>query len=251
MPNSLRIPTLGVALAALLAAQAPLAAQSPKPIEADRPDFTEASSTVAPGRFQLEAGYTLRSAGKGIASDHSFPETLLRIGVASLVELRVSQNISATDGRTDFEDVVLGAKIGLGSEQGARPQLALLVQSSLATGKDRVSAGVAVPSASLLASWSLPDEWSLGASAIGTREADRHTSLSGSVVVGRPIAEGWRFFAEWFTTQEIKGASRDHFVNGGLTRSLSPLLQLDARVGAGLGGAADSYFFGFGVAVGW
>lgn len=52
-------------------------------ITTDRPDFTEASSTVGRGRVQLEAGYTfLRSYADGVTTRiHSYPETLFRLGL--------------------------------------------------------------------------------------------------------------------------------------------------------------------------
>lgn len=48
----------------------------------DRPDVTEASSTVGAGVLQLETGYTYvrdRSDIK-VSQSHSFPETLFRYG---------------------------------------------------------------------------------------------------------------------------------------------------------------------------
>ncbi|MFQ5990494.1 MAG: hypothetical protein ACE5K9_11330 [Candidatus Methylomirabilales bacterium] len=35
----------------------------PDPLVTDRPDFTESTETVAPGRFQIEAGYTFSRPG--------------------------------------------------------------------------------------------------------------------------------------------------------------------------------------------
>src|SRR5437868_4911978 len=45
-------------------------------IVTDRPDFTEASSTVGRGRVQVEGGYTFTSkaAGAGYVWDHTYPE---------------------------------------------------------------------------------------------------------------------------------------------------------------------------------
>src|SRR5262245_10367572 len=65
-----------------------------KPIESDRPDFTEASSTVGKGRIQLEAGYTyIRDRpGSVTTHSHSYPEALLRIGaLAEWLEFRLGQ----------------------------------------------------------------------------------------------------------------------------------------------------------------
>src|SRR5262245_22982885 len=64
-------------------------------IATDRPDFTEASSTVGKGRIQLEAGYTfIRDRAAGVTTtNHSYPEALLRIGAfAEWLEFRIGQN---------------------------------------------------------------------------------------------------------------------------------------------------------------
>src|SRR5262245_49645413 len=53
-----------------------------EPLVTDRPDFTEASSTVGLGVFQIETGYTYSYDANATSSTtgHSYPETLLRYG---------------------------------------------------------------------------------------------------------------------------------------------------------------------------
>ena len=66
-----------------------------EPLEADRPDFTESPTTVGKGVVQLETGYTFtrRFRGGVHTADHSFPETLLRVGVlADWLEFRAEWN---------------------------------------------------------------------------------------------------------------------------------------------------------------
>ena len=48
-------------------------------LESDRPDFTEGTCTIKPGRVQLESGYTYTREGSAKES-HVFPELLLRAG---------------------------------------------------------------------------------------------------------------------------------------------------------------------------
>ena len=158
-------------LGALLLSAAPLTAQARAPIETDRPDFTESSATIPKGRWQLETAYTVQRAQ---GTSHSLPESLLRAGISSRVELRLSQNLSATGGALSFEDLTVGAKLSLGGQQGARPELALLVQTTVPTGGSRVTATTMLPSAVLLAGWELGGRWSVGGSAIAGREVDNH-----------------------------------------------------------------------------
>lgn len=232
---------------------APLAAQGRTPIETDRPDFTESSATIPRGRFQLEAGYTLKRSDAGHTM-HSLPETLLRVGLTSAVELRVAQNIMVQGGRSALEDLCLGAKLRLAEQRGPRPQFAVLLESTVPTGGDGVSAEIALPSASLLASWAIGERWSLGSSAIAGRGEGDHLELAGSVTVGHTMNDAWHGYAEWFTLQPVQGgvgARGESYLNSGVARLLSPSLQLDARVGAGIGGAADRYFVGLGLSVRW
>src|ERR1043166_9581353 len=51
-----------------------------KPLETDRPDFTESPKTVGKGVFQVEGGYTFtyNDDHNVRTADHSFPETLYR-----------------------------------------------------------------------------------------------------------------------------------------------------------------------------
>lgn len=229
-----------------------LAAQA-APLETDRPDFTESSSTVPCGRLQLEAGYTVRG-GTRTESEHSLPEMLLRIGVGPRLELRVAQNAIAAGGSSAWDDLGLGMKLGLTAQQGGRPQLALILQTTVPTGGDRVTARTWQPSAVLLAGWALGERWSAGASAIAGRERDEHLELAGSAVVGYAIAPAWRAFAEVFTIQPVDGHAGERgesYLNGGLTRLLSPTVQLDARLGVGIGGGSVPFLAGVGLAVAW
>src|SRR6516164_8294375 len=61
-------------------------------LDADRPHFPEASTTVGKGRAILESGYTFTKKGDSFLS-HSGPEALLRVGMfADWFEFRVGQN---------------------------------------------------------------------------------------------------------------------------------------------------------------
>jgi|CXWL01.1.fsa_nt_gi hypothetical protein len=236
---------------ALLLGAAPIAAQARAPIETDRPDFTESSATVPKGRWQLETGYTVQRAQ---GTSHSLPESLLRAGVSSRVELRLSQNLSATGGALSFEDVTIGTKLSLGGQRGARPELALLLQSTLPTGGSRVTASTMLPSAVLLAGWELGGRWSLGGSAIAGREVDDHLELAGSAVVGYTLSDRWRSYAEVFTIQPVSGNGGERgesYLNGGVAHLVTPMVQLDLRIGAGIGGGSARYFGGVGLSLGW
>ena len=66
-----------------------------EPLVTDRPDFTEASSTVGLGVAQLEFGYTYSFDNDGTdqTTGHSIGEPLLRYGIlANWFELRIATN---------------------------------------------------------------------------------------------------------------------------------------------------------------
>src|SRR6185295_17185647 len=64
-------------------------------LKSDRPDFTEASTTVGRGVVQVEMGYTYFSdtANGVVSSSHSYPEMLWRVGAfADWFEFRFAYN---------------------------------------------------------------------------------------------------------------------------------------------------------------
>lgn len=253
IPVPLRAAVLAVMLAAGRAA-----AQS-EPLVTDRPDFTESTSVVEPGHVQAEAGYTFGSAEGGQRS-HSVGELLLRVGVLSGVELRVSANswmLERVDGVTaarGMEDAGLGAKVALFRGAGWVPEAALIVASSIPTGSGEVSAGAAEPEAKLALGWELAERVGLASNlnyAWLRGTPGRPGEASGSVSLGVSLLEAMGGYAEYYAFHPTAGDGEDrHYVNGGLTFRLSPDLQLDARVGTRAGGERES-FVGVGIAHRW
>ncbi len=111
------------------------------PITTDRPDFTEASSTVGANVSQVEMGYTYtHDADESMAAgSHSTPEALFRIGTPiNWLELRLAANllqeeICAVSNR-GAEDLYLGTKLGLTLQDGMLPEMALVPQMTVPTG---------------------------------------------------------------------------------------------------------------------
>ena len=115
-----------------------------QPLATDRPDFTEASSTVGRGRAQLEFGYTYSCDDEdGVrVRAHSFPETLLRVGMlAEWFEFRIQWNYGVertTDAGvsstiSEPEDLYLGVKLWLTEQDGFFPEMALVPQMTVPT----------------------------------------------------------------------------------------------------------------------
>ena len=103
------------------------------PMATDRPDVTEASSTVGPGVLQIETGYTYSRDGSGsnLAESQSWPEALFRCGTPiNWLELRLATSLAhettVLNSSIGVNDLYVGAKIGLTLQDGILPEMALV-----------------------------------------------------------------------------------------------------------------------------
>lgn len=231
---------------------------------ADRPDFTEATSTVGLGGFQLELGYTLGldTDGQTTTRVHSYGEPLLRVGVfVERLEFRVGTTAvtqvaeaSPTGVVTSgLADLYVGAKIALSGQRGVLPATAILPQMTVATGTGGFSAGRTLPGFNFLYSWDLNESLSLAGStqvnaAVGDMDED-YSEWAQSLSWGIATSQRSGVYAEWyaFVPAGLKGGSGEHYVNSGLTWLANDDLQWDVRIGFGLNDAAEDMYMGAGV----
>ncbi len=234
-----------------------------EPLVTDRPDFTEASSTVGLRRLQVEMGYTyIRDNNNALLrSAHSFPETLLRVGmVAEWFEFRIAWNYGVNLNRENIvssifdggEDLYLGAKFALTEQDGWRPEMVILPQMNVPTGHADLTSGEVEPGVNWLYSWEISECLSTG----GSTQVNR--ALDDADVWFAEFAQSWTFayklteklgaFTEWFAFFPA-GSAVDlpqHFFNGGFTYLAHKNVQYDIRAGVGLNDAADDFFAGAG-----
>jgi hypothetical protein len=234
------------------------------PLASDRPDFTEASSTVGRGVRQLEMGYTYFAdddGGHDVAAQ-SYPEMLLRVGVlADWLELRVAwtfatqtQVLSGTGGNAHgSEDLYVGLKLGLTPQQGWLPEMALMPQMTVPVG-GVFTAGRVLPGVNWLYGWDLTEQWSLGGSTQYNLSVDEftnriHGEFAQSMTVGRSLTESLSCYGEWFmlTPAGAETEGTEHYLDGGFTYRWSNNLQFDIRAGVGLSAASTNSFTGVGV----
>lgn len=243
--------------------------EEPNEIATDRPDFTEASSTVGRGRIQLEAGYTYyRNRETGVSGAHSFPEALLRIGMfADWFEWRIAQNFTSTRtyagdgstfGTTGGDDLYLGIKLGLTEQKKYLPETAFIVQMTMPTGPPALTAGRVLPGANLLFGWDvIPDLISCGGSVQGNAavDDDGHSflELAESFTIGYTLTRKLGAYTEIFGIQPqgatASGAGPQYYFDGGFTYKFTPNFQYDIRAGIGLNRQSDDYFIGTGFGV--
>lgn len=232
----------------------------------DRPDFTEASTTVGKGVLQVEFGYTYTfdREGNDVAIEHSIGEVLLRYGVyADWLELRLAVlpiNLKQSDGTTRLttqgvQDLYLGAKFALTPQDGWLPEMALTPQFTVPTGSSTFNGGDVHYGLNWLYGWDITDDWSFAGSTQFNRGLDNFgqhfVEFAQSLTVGHSFTETVGGYAEWFVllpTRSEVGPS-EHYFNGGITWKLSNDIQYDVRAGVGLNDAAADYFLGTGLAL--
>lgn len=234
-----------------------------EPLVTDRPDFTEASSTVGMGVAQLEFGYTyiFDNDGGTATKSHSYPETLLRYGLlADWLELRVAWNYANEEvGMIDTsgsEDLYLGFKIGLTPQDCLLPEMALIPQMTVPTGASVFTGDEVLGGVNWIYGWEVSDFISTAGStqfnrAIDEVSGEAYTEWAQSWTVAYTLTETWGAYTEWFALlpHSSETARPEHYFNGGFTYLVSNDIQWDIRAGTGLNSAADDYFVGTGLSI--
>ena len=238
-----------------------------EPLASDRPDFTEASSTVGAGLTQIEMGYTFIHDHEN-ASDtqqHSFPEALFRIGMfADWFEWRIAYNHGSqgvTVGGAPFttdaggEDLYVGVKLALTEQDGVLPEMALIPQMTLPVGHEAFTAHEVCPGVNWLYGWDINEFISTAGSTQINKSVDEDDSnyyeIAQSWTIGYTFTEHWGGYTEWFALFP-SGASTalpEYYFDGGFIFPVTNDLQFDIRAGIGLNEPADDYFAGAGVVV--
>ncbi len=237
-------------------------------LASDRPDFTEASSTVGIGKRQLEMGYTYFRDDDGTTrtTAHSFPEFLFRWGIlADWFEFRLGWNFGTqqeafnplTRSTSGSEDIYVGAKLGLTPQQGIWPEMALMPQMSVPVGGPNSDNRV-LPGVNWLYGWDVNEFLSAAGStqaniAVDESSDDEFLEFAQSWTFGYTLAERWGAYTEWFAIipAGAETTRTQHYLDGGITFRWSNNLQYDVRIGKGISGASTDLFAGAGAVVRW
>jgi hypothetical protein len=242
---------------------APEGEEDDSEITTDRPDFTEASSTVGNGTLQIESGYTYFYDNDGGVQTrvHTLPEALFRYGVvADWLELRAAWNytheIVDSDHTSGADDLYLGAKFALTLQDGAIPEMALVPQMRVPTGTNAFSANEVLPGMNWLYGWDINEFLATGGStqfnrAIDDGTGNTFTQWAQSWTINYTLAERLGGYTEWFAffPDNADTAPIEHYFDGGLTFRPTKDQQFDVRGGMGLNEAAADYFVGVGYSV--
>jgi hypothetical protein len=238
-----------------------------QPMETDRPDFTESPTTVGKGVVQLEMGYTFTSDSEdGVhKANHSFPETLLRVGIlADWLEFRADWNYEVdrtraggvTDIQSGADDLIVGFKIALTQQQCCLPETGIILDMSVPTGGEAFTSGVVQPGVNYCFAWKLGEDWSLGGStaiggAVDQITNDPYAQFSQSLSLGHTWTKKVDSFSEFYVLSPI-GADTDRpqdYFDAGFSVHINNDVQWDIRAGVGLNEAANNFFTGMGLSL--
>lgn len=234
-----------------------------EPLATDRPDFTEASSTVGRGVLQIETGYTYtRDRNSGLTTQsHSWGEPLLRYGILDdWLELRlavfpVSEQVTGALTASGVEDLYLGTKLFLTEQAEWWPEMSLVPQATVPLGSDEFTTGHTLPGVNWLYGWDVTD-WMTTAGSTQVNKAidddgSSYTEFAQSWTIGYTFTEDLGGYTEWFALvpSGATTAQTEHYFNGGVIYRFSPDIQWDIRAGVGLNDSAADFFAGTGLSV--
>lgn len=234
-------------------------------ISPDRPDFTNSSTVVGLGTFQVEAGlqWDREREPDQHARTLSTPLTL-RYGLGETTELRLETSgrtiVHASDpssGEHDtsagYADSAIGLKWHIADQQGNVPSYGLLVHAVLPSGSRGMGGQGLRPAVFVPAEWDLPNDFSLGIMpGLGVEHNERGAHYDFGVMsasLGKDFNERLHGFLEVALPQIARAG------NGGTQSSLDTGVawlvnkdcQVDALVMHGLNRNSPGLSLGFGV----
>jgi hypothetical protein len=220
------------------------------PIATDRPSVTDSSVVVPPGSLQAENGFA-ETVSQGHRTFDS-PETLLRFGLATKTELRLTApnyfgQVGQAGMSSGFGDLTVGMKQQLGPTPGGF-DVSLVLSLNLPTGASVISSHGYDPSVQLPWSRALSSNWTAaGMLSVywPTEQGRRNVTGETTFLMDRQLTKTWDAFVEYAGHFPEQGGPR-HLVHFGAAYKPMPHQQLDLHVGLGLSSAAVDHFIGVG-----
>lgn len=232
----------------------------------DRPHVSEASNLVGLGTAQLETGYSyFHDRSNGVTTEtHSFGEPLLRLGIfAEWFEFRLANTYlmervrDPVNGNTrvrGFDDLYIGAKLGLTLQDGIFPEMALFPQLRVPLGHEYFTAGECLPGYLFAYSWTINDWLELECNNQANRRIDdsSHTyvELIQTFNFEVTLSDRWGSFYEFlmFMPSGALTARTEYYFHTGFVFLATDNMQFDVHSSVGLNDAADDLAF---TGVGW
>lgn len=256
IPRALGVRSILAACLIALIARVPAAGDdsqsSPTPtIATDRPSVTDSSVVVPRWSLQAENGFaeTLSEGQQTLDG----PETLLRFGVLSKTELRLTvpdyfgRLGTSSNASSGFGDLLIGVKQQLGPTPG-KFDVSLVLSLSLPTGAAGISSHGYDPSAQLPWSRALSANWTAAGMLsvyFLTKGTRRNITGETTFLIDRTLTKHWDAFVEYAGDFPQSSGPRN-LAHVGSSYRLTPRQQVDLHFGVDLSAAAPSHFVGIG-----
>ena len=217
------------------------------PLVTDRPDATEASSTVGKGVLQIETGGLYESYEENTIKNenYTYNTTLIRYGLLDNLELRLGwdfvEGVTKVNGNkldnvtSGLSPLLLGVKLDVAKENGAMPEVALIghVFPIFSASTDYRSETTAVDFRFSL-SHTLSERSSLGYN-IGAQWGNDSPEMAAIYT----LSYGYSFSDKFGMYAEVYGdlpedSSANHFWDAGFTYLASNDLQFDVYFGTSI-----------------
>ena len=218
-------------------------------IETDRPDQTEASSTVEEKRLQIESGVLIEFADNEKINSRSIllPTTLIRLGVSDYFELRILTQYENNEvfkvKNHGISDLELGTKIQIYQKEDARFEMAFLSHLRIPTGTKSVRNENIGTINKLCFSNKINDNFYIGYNLGFNYEGNYYGNVTYSMALNYSLSEKVAVYAEPYgeiTNFETLMANFD----SGFTYLLHENLQFDFSFGLGLNHDMNYLSFG-------
>ena len=217
------------------------------PLETDRPDATEASSTVPKGYLQVETGAFYQSFEKNQIKNESFTynTTLIRYGLSDNFELRIGWDLQEEvtyinskkleDVSSGFSPLLLGMKVYITEEKGWIPEISLIghVFLPFTASTDYRPETTGVDFRFSLAH-SLSERSSLGYNlGMAWRNDSSEANYIYTIAYGYSISEKFGAYVELYGDLP-EDSKANHLWDAGMTYLVSNNLQLDMSFGTSI-----------------
>ncbi|MBY0587197.1 transporter [bacterium] len=236
-------------------------------IVTDRPHLSEASSLVGLGVWQIESGYTYfgNNNHDTRTNTSSLPETLLRAGLfVPWFEFRLGANFfnertwhsdGSRDSNAGFDDLYLGAKLGLFQQRGWLPEVAIFPQTRVPVGQRELSDHAWLPGFNLAYSWVITDWLELECNTQLNRRREESGGFYAEVIQTAnfeyQFTERLGGFTEWFGAMpngaDDSATGPVHYFHAGLVYLITPNIQVDVHAAKGLSDHSNDFFAGPGL----
>jgi len=231
------------------------------PLATDRPGASESSAVMKPGFAQVETGIKVfddPSAQTGI----EYGGTVFRYGVTEGWELRLGWGgyLDSTP-VSGPNDGLLGFKYSIseGTDEVAKPEMALIVQTTVPFGDSEITSDKFDPKLLLSSTHALTDVFSLtynlGFGLATTEKVDGSTTTQSSglytLSFGYSATEQLSFFAELYGQVGLSTDDSPFLFDCGLAYLFNDNSQLDFSAGAGLNSEAEDFFISVGYSFRW